>query len=82
MLVAPPGQQVGVMLEVECDDGGVGGKGAGQEVERVGRVAGEHDRVARAAADERMHRLPGRLERLAAHRRGEPGTAVHAAVPR
>ena len=41
------------MLAFERDDHGVRRNGVGQQVQRVGGVAGEHDHIVGAAAEER-----------------------------
>ena len=81
MVVGAPREQIGVMLEIECEHRGTGRQGVGEQVQRVGGVAGEDDGVVGPCTDEPAHRLACVLERFAADGRCEPGAAVHAAVP-
>ncbi len=69
-----------MVLDVQPQDRA--GHAAGQQVQRVGGVAGEHHDVVVAGADEPGHGLPGPLQHSGADLRGVPGAAVHARVVR
>ena len=77
-----PGQQVGVVLDVEDHD--VAGHGRrGQQVQRVGGVAGEdHRRRRRGAPTNSRDHVAGALVAGGADLRGVAGAAVHAGVVR
>jgi hypothetical protein len=76
----PPGQQGRVVLEVEPQHRP--GDAPGQQVQRVGGVAGEHHDVVLAGPDERGDGVAAALDDGGAHLRGVPGAAVHAGVVR
>ena len=72
-LVAAPGQHVGVVLDRGTEHARPIGEGSGEDVDRLGRVANQHDLVVRACPDERGHVATGRLERLRRQPRLESG---------
>ncbi len=78
--VAHPGQEVGVMLDVEND--GLARNDGGQQVERVRGVAREHDEVVLARAHEVADHLACVLVCGRRHLGQVPGAAVHAGVER
>jgi hypothetical protein len=67
-----------VVLDVEAHD--LAGHRGGQEVERVGGVAAEHDDVVGPGTEERAHRVTRRLQHSGADLRGVARPAVHARV--
>ena len=69
-----------MVLGGEDDDGRVGRKGAGQQVPRIGRRAGEDHQVVLAGADEAGDLLAGLLVPLAGHAAGEAVAAVDRGV--
>ena len=69
------------MLAGEGDDVGALRERPGQEVDRVGRVAGDDHGVVIAAVDEAPNRLAGALVGGGRGARLEPGAAVDARVP-
>ena len=71
-----------MVLGLEDDDGGVARQRPGQEVERVGRVAGEDDLVVLPRADEGGDLGAGCFIEGAADTRVPALAAVHAAVGR
>ena len=79
--VTLPGEQVGVVLDVQVDDLTAGGHGPDQQVEPVGSVPGEDDDVVAPGAHEPLHRGPGRLVERGADQGEVTGAAVDAGVP-
>ncbi len=77
-----PGEQGSVVLGLEDHDGGALGQATGQQVRRVGGVAGEHDGVTGTGADEGPHGVPGLLVARRGELGGVPGAPVHAGVGR
>ncbi len=79
-VAAPPWQEVRVVLARERQHRRAGRQRAGQEVERVGRVAREQHEIVLARSDEAARHLTRPRVRLGAHQRGVSGSPVHAAV--
>ena len=75
----PPRQQVGVVLDVEAQRR-LAGHGGGQQVQRVGGVAGEHHDVVGPGPDELADRARAPLQQRGADLRGVARAAVHARV--
>jgi hypothetical protein len=79
-LARRPGQQCGMVLRLEDDHLGVARQRAGEQVERVGAVAGEDDGVVLARADELAHLLASLLVPRGGHPGGPPRAAVDRGV--
>ncbi len=82
-----PGQEVGVVLDVEVEDLARGPsvterQAAGQQVQGIGGVAGEDHGIVRPAAHEVPHDVAGVLVDGGADLRCVAGAAVHARVVR
>ena len=82
-----PGQEVGVVLDVEVEDLARGPavtqrQAAGQQVQGIGGVAGEDHGIVRPAAHEVPHDVPGVFVDGGADLRCVAGAAMHARVVR
>ena len=75
-----PGQQVGMVLDVQVHDRSVNGRG--EQVERVGGIAGDDEDVAVTGADERRDLAAGNLVSTGTHHGGISRATVHAGVQR
>ncbi len=76
-----PRQQVGVVLAGEGDDVRAVRQRAGQQVDRIGRVAGDDHRIVVASIHESANRLAGAFVGSGRGSRLEPGAAMDARVP-
>lgn len=77
-----PRQQRGVVFRLEDEHLAVNREGGGEQVEGVGRGAGEDDLVVAPAVEELRDGPAGVLEEVGGQLGEVPGAAVHAAVVR